>query len=68
MKPNFLSICTLIGCLTLLAVSGACSHEISHTESDKGHLFDDGRTRTETTVTRNADGSINTERSTQTTH
>lgn len=68
MKRNTLRTWTLLGLGVLLLGAGACSHEISHTESDKANWLDDGRTRTETTVTRNPDGTINTEHSTQSTH
>lgn len=42
-----------------LALSLGCSHEISHTESDKPGWFG-GHTQQETTVYRNADGSTST--------
>ena len=52
----------------MLCVLGACSSEVSHTESDKPNWFGGGRTHTESTVTRNADGTLSTESSKQTTH
>ena len=59
---------TLFVLAAMISILGACSHEVSHTESDKADWFGGGRTRTESTVTRNPDGSLSTETSRQTTH
>jgi hypothetical protein len=67
-KLNILRTSILLGIFVLLAGISACAHEVSHTESDKANWFDSGRTRTETTVTQNADGTINSESSKQVTH
>lgn len=58
MKLNFTS---LAGALVLgAALLGACSQEVSHTESDKPGWFG-GQTHKEDTVYRNPDGTISTE-------
>ena len=61
------SLSLLLAAAALVALLPACSHEVSHSESDKPNLFG-GRTKTETTVTQNPDGSLSTEHSSQTTH
>ena len=58
---------TLLALLIMAAGFSACAREVSHTESDKANWFGGGRTRTETTVVQNADGTVSSERSTQTT-
>ena len=55
----------LTGALMMTLAAG-CAQEISHTESDKPGFFG-GRTRTESTTVRNADGTISTESSKQVT-
>jgi hypothetical protein len=67
-KLNILRISVLLGLAVFVAGFSACAHEVSHTESDKANWFGGGRTRTETTVTQNPDGSINSESSKQVTH
>ena len=52
--------------LVSLAALSACSHEVSHSESDKQGWFG-GRTHQETTVTQNPDGTTSTAHSSQTT-
>jgi hypothetical protein len=64
---NTIRTWTLLTLLILSAGFSACAREVSHTESDKANWFSGGRTRTETTVTQNADGTINSESSKQTT-
>ena len=44
-----------------MALSFGCSHEVSHTESDKPGWFG-GSTHEETTVTKNADGTTSVEK------
>ena len=68
MKLNILPTSILLILAVVLAGFSACAREISHTESDKANWFGGGRTRTETTVTQNADGTINAESSKQVTH
>jgi len=67
-KLNIVRTSILLGISVFLAGFSACAHEVSHTESDKANWFGEGRTRTETTVTQNADGTINSESSKQVTH
>jgi hypothetical protein len=68
MKRNIFRTLTVLGLVTLLAGFAACAREVSHTESDKPNWIGGGRTRTETTVYQNPDGSTSTEHSSQTTH
>ena len=67
MKRHTYSTWMLLTLMISLAAFSACTHEVSHTESDKANFFGGGRTRTETTVYQNADGSTSSEHSTQTT-
>lgn len=67
MKINTIRTWTLLTLLIVAAGISACAHEVSHTESDKANWFGGGRTRTETTVMQNSDGTVSSERSTQTT-
>ena len=67
MKLNTLFTTTLLAASLSLAGLAACSHEVSHTESDKPNFFGGGRTQQETTVTKNADGTLSTESSKQVT-
>jgi len=66
-KLNTIRTWTLLTPLILSAGFSACAREVSHTESDKANWIGGGRTRTETTVVQNADGTTSSERSTQTT-
>ena len=68
MKNRTIITWTLLGLVTLLGGSVACSHEIAHSESDKGNWLDSGTTHRESTTYRNPDGSISTEKSIQVTH
>ena len=57
MKTGILNASILSATLAIpLAVTSGCSHEVSHTESDKPGWFG-GRKHEETTVYRNDDGS-----------
>lgn len=67
MKTNAFRIPALMALLIAITGFAACSHEVSHTESDKPGWFG-GRTRTETTTYQNPDGTTSTESSRQTTH
>jgi len=60
------SMTALIVCAILVAFTSGCSQEVSHSESSKPGWFG-GRTKTETTVIRNGDGTVSTEHSSQTT-
>jgi hypothetical protein len=64
---NLTTLCTwtLVG--LLLALAAGCAQEVSHSESDKPDWFGGGRTRTESTVYQNSNGTISTESSKQTT-
>ena len=65
MKNNTFRNPTLIAILISLLSFAACSHEVSHTETDKPN-WSGGRTQEETTVYKNADGTTSTEHSKQT--
>ena len=67
MKLNTLCTWTLLGLVLATAGVAGCAREISHTESDKPDWIGGGRTRTESTVYQNPDGSVSTESSRQTT-
>ena len=67
MKLKPLCLGTLLGLLLATAGTTGCAREVSHSESDKPDWFGGGRTRTESTVYQNPDGSISTENSKQTT-
>jgi hypothetical protein len=62
------NILMLIAALALpMALATGCSHEISHTESDKPGWFG-GQTHEETTVYKNPDGSLSTSHEKQSTN
>jgi len=65
MKTKLLQTLLFSSALLMPFVAG-CAQEVSHTESDKPGWFG-GRTKTETTVIRNSDGTVSTEHSSQTT-
>jgi hypothetical protein len=68
MKPRSLSTLLYSAVLLMpLAFTAGCAHEISHTESDKPGWFG-GRTREETTVYKNTDGTTSTAHEKQTTN
>lgn len=66
MTKHFSAVLLSATMIMPLAFTSGCAQEISHTESDKPGWFG-GRTREETTVYRNADGTTSTERSKQST-
>ena len=66
MKTRILNTSILVATLAIpLAVTFGCSHEVSHTESDKPGFFG-GTKHEETTVYKNADGSTSVEHEKQT--
>ena len=68
MKRHTILTWTLVGLVTLLGGVAGCSHEIAHSESDRGNWLDSGTTHKESTTYRNRDGSISTEKSSEVTH
>jgi hypothetical protein len=61
MKIRILDSLILSATLAIpLAVTPGCSHEVSHTETDKPGMFG-GHKHEETTVYKNADGSTSVE-------
>jgi hypothetical protein len=67
MKTGVLSASILSATLAIpLAVTFGCSHEVSHTESDKQGLFG-GTKHEETTVYKNADGTTSVDHEKRTT-
>jgi hypothetical protein len=61
MKTRILNTLILSATVAIpLALTPGCSHEVSHTESDKPGMFG-GQTHEETTVYKNADGTTSVE-------
>jgi hypothetical protein len=67
MKLNSFYTWTLLGLLLVTVSATGCAREVSHSESDKPNWFGGGRTRTESTVYQNPDGTLSTESNKQTT-
>jgi hypothetical protein len=65
MKTKLLFSLCAAALLAAMPFAGGCSHEVSHTESDKPGWFG-GRTHTETTVTEHPNGTVTSESSRQT--
>lgn len=42
-------------------IGAGCAQEVSHTESDKPNLLDEGHTKKESTTYKNPDGTMHTE-------